>query len=167
MKEEELNKRQAIETKFAGPVTFNGPMFDIHDNQHVETHVHYENGGTSHLVLPSEPKIKEALEKLLEAKDNKGEKIFKWSYQWYAVMKVLGEGYEYPKGAEKFALSMKQLLGDDITPKCAAESIRKASIDASAANRLELWGQERAEVGTHFYNLRIVAFRLMEYLKEG
>ena len=45
MKEEELNKRQAIETKFAGPVTFNGPMFDIHDNQHVETHVHMKMEG--------------------------------------------------------------------------------------------------------------------------
>lgn len=166
MKEEELNKRQAIETKFAGPVTFNGPMFDIHDNQHVETHVHYENGGTSHLVLPSEPKIKEALEKLLEARDDKGEKIFRWSYQWYAVMKVLGEGYEYPKGAEKFALSMKKLLGDDITPKCAAESFRKEAI-GPAGKLLKVWRQEGAEVGTHFYHLRIVAFRLMEYLKEG
>ena len=26
---------------FYGSVTINGPMFDIHDNQHVETHVHY------------------------------------------------------------------------------------------------------------------------------
>lgn len=26
---------------FYGSVTINGPMFDIHDNQHVENHVHY------------------------------------------------------------------------------------------------------------------------------
>ena len=29
------------ESAFYGPVTFHGPMFDIHDNQHVENHVHY------------------------------------------------------------------------------------------------------------------------------
>ena len=28
---------------FYGPVTFHGPMFDIHDNQHVENHVHYND----------------------------------------------------------------------------------------------------------------------------
>ena len=30
---------------FNGQVTINGPMFDIHDNQHVETHIHYTERG--------------------------------------------------------------------------------------------------------------------------
>jgi hypothetical protein len=42
MNEDKL-KRMGI--TFNGQVTINGPMFDIHDNQHVETHIHYTERG--------------------------------------------------------------------------------------------------------------------------
>ena len=37
---EEQKKTQVLGATFYGSVTFNGPMFDIHDNQHV--HIHSE-----------------------------------------------------------------------------------------------------------------------------
>ncbi len=39
---------------FYGPVTFNGPMFDIHDNQRVENHVHYREELSSKELKESE-----------------------------------------------------------------------------------------------------------------
>ena len=47
---EEQKKTQVLGATFYGSVTFNGPMFDIHDNQHV--HIHSEQ--------PSVPRKKEA-----------------------------------------------------------------------------------------------------------
>ena len=46
---EEPKKTQTLGATFYGSVTFNGPMFDIHDNEHV--HIHSEQ--------PSAPKKKE------------------------------------------------------------------------------------------------------------
>lgn len=42
---------------FNAPVTFQGPMFDIHDNAHVEEHVHYHYpaGGTAQANEESRP----------------------------------------------------------------------------------------------------------------
>ncbi|MEE1213644.1 MAG: hypothetical protein U0L04_01565 [Bacteroidaceae bacterium] len=49
---EEQKKTQVLGATFYGSVTFNGPMFDIHDNEHV--HIHSEQ--------PSAPKKKKEAE---------------------------------------------------------------------------------------------------------
>ena len=49
---EEQKKTQVLGATFYGSVTFNGPMFDIHDNEHV--HIHSEQ--------PSAPKKKKETE---------------------------------------------------------------------------------------------------------
>ena len=56
---EEPKKTQTLGATFYGSVTFNGPMFDIHDNQHV--HIHSEQPKKRTSLHASEEEIKEAI----------------------------------------------------------------------------------------------------------
>ena len=149
-----------------GTVNVNGPMFDIHDNQHVETHVHYAQGGTAHLVTPSEQRVKQALEQLLAATDANGKRIFTQQYQWFAVWEVLQE-YQYPKNFQAFADIIQTLLGTT-DPPCKAESIRKIGNDVpGAAENLTVWKSRRGKAEGRFKNLIEAAIRLQELLAQG
>lgn len=165
--EEETKKEGRFDAgaTFHGTVTFHGPMFDIHDNQHVETHTHYARGGTAHLVTPSEERVKDALERLLEATDENGKRIFTLQYQWYAVWKVL-QDYGYSKDCRAFVESMQTML-PDADPACKVESIRKIGIDVpGAANNLDHWKICRNTANENFKNLIKVAMTLMELLAQ-
>ena len=165
--EEETKKEGRFDAgaTFHGTVTFHGPMFDIHDNQHVETHTHYAQGGTAHLVTPSGQQVKDALERLLEATDENGKRIFTQQYQWYAVWKVL-RGYKYPERYGEFAETMQGMLGDT-NPACKFESFRKIGNDvAGAANNLVYWESCRDKAEGKFKNLIEVAMTLMELLAQ-
>lgn len=165
--EEETKKEGRFDAgaTFHGTVTFHGPMFDIHDNQHVETHTHYAQGGTAHLVTPSEERVKDALKRLLEATDENGKRIFTLQYQWYAVWKVL-QDYGYSKDCRAFVESMQTML-PDTNPPCKAESIRKIGNDvAGAANNLAYWKTKRNKAEGEFKKLIEVAMTLMELLAQ-
>lgn len=151
---------------FNGAVTFHGPMFDIHDNQHVETHVHYAAGGTAHLVTPSEQRVKEALEKLLAATDAAGKRVFTQQYQWYAVWKVLQE-HQYPKSPKDFADTMQTLLGTT-DPPCKYDSIRKIGNNVpGAATNLASWKALRGRADGQLKHLVEAALTLQELLAQG
>lgn len=166
MTEKEKNPTTAASVTFSGSVTFNGSMFDIHDNQHVETHVHYAQGGTAHLVTPSEQRVKQALEQLLAATDANGKRIFTQQYQWFAVWKVLQE-YQYPKNFQTFADTMQTLLGTT-DPPCKAESIRKIGNDVPhAAESLAVWRTLQGKADGQLKSLIEVALRLQELLAQG
>lgn len=166
MTDKEKTPPTAASVTFSGAVTFNGPMFDIHDNQHVETHVHYAQGGTAHLVTPTEQHVKQALERLLAATDAAGRRIFTQQYQWYAVWKVLQE-YQYPKTPQAFAETMQTLLGTT-EPPCKYESIRKIGNEVpGAAENLTAWKSNRGKAEGRFKNLIEVAIRLQELLAQG
>ena len=166
MTEKEKIPPTAASVTFSGTVTFHGPMFDIHDNQHVETHVHYAQGGTAHLVTPTEQRVKDALEKLLQATDTGGRRIFTQQYQWYAVWKVLQE-YQYPNNFQAFADTMFELLGTT-DPPCKYESIRKIGNDVhGAANSLVHRKARRGKASGQFKNLIEVALMLQELLAQG
>ena len=60
---------------FAGAITVNGPMFDIHDNEHVHIHANGRENETP--LTASDKDIKAAIEELLDATDEKGEFVFK------------------------------------------------------------------------------------------
>lgn len=169
-KEEEESKEEGrfdAGVTFHGAVTFHGPMFDIHDNQHVETHVHYAHpGGTAHLVTPSEQRLKEALERLLAATDASGKRIFAQQYQWYAVWKVLQE-YQCPKNFQAFAETMQDLLGTT-DPPCKAESFRKMGNDVpGAAANLAYWEAHKNKAEGQFKQLIRVALTLKALLAQG
>lgn len=168
-KEEEESKEEGrfdAGVTFNGAVTFHGPMFDIHDNQHVETHTHYAQGGTAHLVTPSEQRLKEALERLLAATDKDGKRIFAQQYQWYAVWKVLQE-YQCPKNFQAFAETMQELLGTT-DPPCKAESFRKMGNDVpGAAANLAYWEAHKNKAEGQFKQLIRVALTLKSLLAQG
>lgn len=166
MTEKEKNPTTTTGVTFNGTVTFQGPMFDIHDNQHVETHVYYAQGGTAHLVTPSEQRVKDALEKLLAATDKDGKRVFTQQYQWYAVWKVLQE-HQYPKSPKDFAATMQTLLGTT-DPPCKYDSIRKIGTDVPhAAESLACWRTLRGRADGQFKHLVEAALTLQELLAQG
>lgn len=116
---------------FAGAITVNGPMFDIHDNEHVHIHANGRENETP--LTASDKDIKAAIEELLDATDEKGEFVFKNKKQWWAVYRVLTEFCNYPIKKTAFESKMKELGvakvdGDrDLT----YESLKKASNEVS------------------------------------
>lgn len=166
MTEKEKNPTTTAGVTFNGAVTFNGPMFDIHDNQHVETHIHYAAGGTAHLVTPSEQRVKEALERLLAATDKDGKRVFTQQYQWYAVWKVLQE-YQYPKNFQTFAETIQTLLGTT-DPPCKYDSIRKIGNNVpGAVTNLASWKSLRTTAEGPLKLLIEAALTLQELLAQG
>ena len=78
-----MDKKKMMGVTFNGSVTFNGPMFDIHDNKSV-TIVNDRQHQEAPLTA-SEKDIKKAIEELLKEKDSQGEFVLKNKKQWWAV----------------------------------------------------------------------------------
>ena len=151
---------------FYGSVTFNGPMFDIHDNQHVENHVHYaqpaDEGGA---LEKSEQEVREALEKLLAATDKDGKRLFVEQTQWYAVYRVLSEHCGYPKAMSDFARNMTNMGMKEADPPCHYESLRRVPRDvANVQQKLALWGTYRSTAEPKFRKQIDAAMELMKLL---
>lgn len=97
---------------FNAPVTFNAPMFDIHDNTNVYINAGPdEQGGSQNAPTPTpspvgDKEVLEALCALLEATDEQGRPIFTEKGQWYAVYRVLSEQMGYPKEMRDFCNAM-------------------------------------------------------------
>ena len=60
-------------------------------------------------MTASDKDIREALEELLRAKDEKGERVFRNKKQWWAVYRVLQTFCNYPMKMTSFAVKVKDL----------------------------------------------------------
>lgn len=103
---------------FNAPVTFNAPMFDIHDNQNV----YFNTTPEREKAVDEVPRL---LTALLEAVDEEGGRIFTEKGQWYAVYRVLSECMDYPKEMRTFCRLMARMGMDRATPSISYESIKK------------------------------------------
>ena len=102
-----MDKTEMMGVTFNGSVAFNGPMFDIHDNEHV-TIVNDRQRREAPLTA-SEKDIKKAIEELLKEKDSQGGFVFKNKKQWWAVYRVLHEFCNYPTKMTAFVAKMNDL----------------------------------------------------------
>ena len=162
---EEPKKTQTLGATFYGSVTFNGPMFDIHDNHHV--HIHSEQPDKRSTLHASEEDIKNAVLTLLEATDEDGKKIFTEKSQWYAVYKVLSECHGYPAHIREFCDIMKNWGMDEVSPACTYENIRKIPNQvAIPTNKVTLWHNYKDKAEVKFMKQITVAIRLMELLEK-
>ena len=162
---EEPKKTQVLGATFYGSVTFNGPMFHIHDNEHV--HIHSEQPMKRTSLHASEEETKEAILALLEATDDDGKKIFTEKSQWYAVYKVLSECHGYPTSIREFCDIMKNWGMDEVSPACTYDNIRKIPVQASIpTNKVALWHNYQDKAEAKFKKQIIVAVRLMEWLEK-
>ena len=162
---EEPKKTQTLGATFYGSVTFNGPMFDIHDNQHV--HIHSEQPKKRTSLHASEEEIKEAILALLEATDGDSHRIFAEKGQWYAVYKVLSECHGYPTNIREFCDIMKNWGMDRMAPACTYNSVRKIPSDIpKSTTKVALWNNYKDKADEKFKKQIIVANKLMEMLEE-
>lgn len=106
---------------FNAPVTFNAPMFDIHDNTNVYINTAPEKAGGR----AAGDEAAGLVGALLEAEDEEGGLIFTEKSQWYAVYRVLSECMGYPKEMRAFCRLMAGMGMDRVTPSVSYESIKK------------------------------------------
>lgn len=163
---EQKDKTQSLNIVMNG-VTFNGPMFDIHDNAVVNNNLTAAPPKEERLA-PSEEEIKDKILALLEEVDEEGNQIFAEQAQWYAVYKVLSQKeYGYPSGMNDFCKVMKNMGMDTVTPKCDYESMRRVPREIpQAPNRVTLWPDFLGKATDKFKKQIIVAKRLMELLEQ-
>lgn len=159
-------KKQSLSIVMNG-VTFNGPMFDIHDNEVVNNNFTAAPQREEKLA-PSDEKIKKAILTMLEEADETGKRIFTEQAQWYAVYKVLSQDeYGFPSKMSDFCVVMQNMGMGDVKPKCDYESIRKVPNEISQApGRVSLWPGFLNKATDKFKKQIIVAKRLIELLEE-
>ena len=162
---EEQKKTQVLGATFYGSVTFNGPMFDIHDNQHV--HIHSGLSEKRKSLQASEEKIKDAILALPEATDEDNQRIFVEKGQWYAVYKVLSECHGYPTNIREFCDIMKNWGMDQMSPACTYNSVRKIPSDIPrSTTKVALWNNYKDKADEKFKKQISVADKLMEMLEK-
>ena len=138
MTQEKLQK--TLEALGKGGLTVNG---DLVLEKHVENEIgnveaggigiqinHYEESRMPSLTV-SDKDIKSATEALMEAKDDKGQHLFRNKKQWWAVYRVLKEFCNYPADMKGFEAKMKELevANTDGRPALSYESLKGASKD--------------------------------------
>lgn len=162
---EEKDRTQFLGATFYGNVTFNGPMYDIHDN--VNVHIHNEQSQKGGNLHASEEEIKKALLALLKATDENGKRVFTEKNQWYAVYKVLSELHDYPSKMTDFCDIMKNWGMHEASPACDYESMRKVPNNVTfPTNKVTLWHNYKDKAEAKFKKQIIVAMKLMELLEE-
>ena len=121
--QQDINRKNSIPgMSFNAPVTFNAPMFDIHDN----TNVYINTAPERAEARPAAgDEVAGLLGALLEAVDEEGGRIFTEKGQWYAVYRVLSECMGYPKEMRTFCRLMAGMGMDRATPSVSYESIKK------------------------------------------
>ena len=160
---EEQKKTQVLGATFYGSVTFNGPMFDIHDNHHV--HIHSEQPQKSTSLHASEEEVKQSILSLLEATGEDGKKIFTEKSQWYGVYKVLSQCQDYPSKMTDFCDIMKNMGMDQVSPACDYASMRKVPNNvAFPTPKVTLWHNYQDKAEAKFKKQITVAVKLMELL---
>lgn len=163
--EEEKEKTQFLGATFYGSVTFNGPMYDIHDNVNVHIHSAHSQKGTS--LHASEEEVKQAILAVLDATDEDGKKIFTEKSQWYAVYKVLSNIHDYPSKMTDFCYVMKNWGMDEVSPACDYESIRKIPNNITFPTpKVTLWHNYKDKAEVKLKKQIIVAMKLMELLEK-
>lgn len=123
---------------FNAPVTFNAPMFDIHDNRAV-----YIAGEGQQKDVPSSYEKQEvinALVTLRKTTDKEGGYIFKEKGQWYAVYRVMSEYLGYPKDMRIFCNVMIDMGMCEVQPIVSYECMRKVPLNVHLPpGKVALW----------------------------
>ena len=159
-------KMQALGATFYGSVTFNGPMFDIHDNHHVVIQ-NKEVCPREEVQTTSDRQMTDILKALTEATDAEGTRVFAQQNQWYAVFRVLSEQCDYPANMKDFCRVMTDMGMGEATPPCRYESIKKVPAEMTQlACKTTLWRSYLNRATTQAKKQIEVALKLMDLLAE-
>ncbi len=128
--------------------------------------VNYNDYGDSkNNMTKTEKEACQAVKKLMDAKDEKGDYIMQDQEQWWAIKQVLTQlcGFPQKKSAWEKTLDNLELL--DLRIPYIYESARKVHPHNLPTN-VELWHQFKNTADNYSYKQVMVAATLMEYLKK-
>ncbi len=158
----EKNSNELHGVSFSGSVTFNGPMFDIHDNQQVHVNVQGLQQEVAQLNH-SEQEVKNVITKVMEEKGADGEYIWTDQEQWYAAHKVLSTFCGYPVKPKDFERVMKNIGSDKMRIPCKYDNFRKVALHQLPVNLL-LWRQYEKTADQYSLKFIKVALKLMDII---
>lgn len=169
MRQEEL--QAALEALGRGGITVNGDLV-------IEKKVDYEvanveaggigiqinnnYGGEKQAPLAiNDKEIKEAIEELLQAKNDDGALLFRNKKQWWAVFRVLAECFNYPTQMRSFVTKMKELevAVVDGERDLSYESLSKAPKDVPLMSvRVSSWNTVKDKSASYQQQYEVAEF---------
>ena len=167
MKQEDILK--ALEAIGKGGIHVAGDLV-------LEKHVEYEvnnveaggigiqfAGGSDVKLSKTDKDIREAIDELQKAKDEKGEYLMHDLDQWYAVFRVLSFFCGYPVKPRDFETSMKNIGCNELRLPCRYENFRKVTVNRLPQN-VGLWRQYLNSADQYSLKQLKVAIKLMDIL---
>lgn len=125
------------EQKQQPTMVFNAPIFNYGGTMTGDVVNNYY--GEAEKKPKTEAEVREALEKLMVAKDESGGMVFTKDYQWYGVMRVLTEFHDYPSTPKDFERVISNLNLSGVTHPCRYENFRKVPNDCSRLAKPNVW----------------------------
>lgn len=112
----------------------------------------------------TENEIRNALDRLMSLRDDKGDFIMREQQQWYAIYRVLSTYCGFPKSAAEFEKTMVNLGASQLRIPCKYESFRKIALHQLPQN-VALWKQYQHTADQYSQKQVAVAVGLMEILE--
>ena len=127
--------------------------------------VYYQKYGEgAPTISKTEEEVKNAIVKLMEARDEQNEFLIRDQSQWYAIFRVLSTFCGYPQRAADFSRTMENLGMGEVRIPCKYESFRKVSLNQLPQN-VSLWHQYENTADQYSKKQVIVAIKLMDLLE--
>ncbi len=113
----------------------------------------------------NDKEIKEAIEELLQAKNEDGALLFRNKKQWWAVFRVLAECFNYPTQMRSFVTKMKELevAVVDGERDLSYESLSKASKDVPLMSvRVSSWNTVKDKSASYQQQYEVAEFLMRQ-----
>lgn len=115
-------------------------------------------------ISKTEEDVKNAIMKLMDAKDEQNKFLIHDQEQWYAIFRVLSMFCGYPQKASDFSRTMENLGMGEVRIPCKYDSFRKVSPNQLPQN-VSLWHQYENTADQYSRKQVVVALKLMELLE--
>ena len=127
--------------------------------------VYYQKYGEgTPTISKTEEDVKNAIVKLMEARDERNEYLIRDQDQWYAIFRVLSTFCGYPQKPSDFSKTMENLGMGEVRIPCKYDSFRKVSPNQLPQN-VSLWHQYANTADQYSKKQVIVAIKLMDLLE--
>ena len=127
--------------------------------------VYYQKYGEgTPTISKTEEDVKQAIVKLMEARDERNEYLIRDQDQWYAIFRVLSTFCGYPQKPSDFSKTMENLGMGEVRIPCKYDSFRKVSPNQLPQN-VSLWHQYENTADQYSKKQVIVAIKLMDLLE--
>lgn len=143
---------------------FNAPIYNYGTLQGDVTNNFY---GNEQKKPHTDQEIREALLALMKVKNEEGEVIFQYDYQWYGVMRVLSEFHDYPSAPKDFEKTIANLNLGKLANPCKYDNFRRIPTNCPRLAKPNVWLWKDLKSSASGQELEVIdaALKLMELLK--